>query len=204
MEIYTNIDQLPWPERGDRLFVADEPDFLNNAFLGSNWIVYADGYKQAADNLVKKLLEDRHSQDFLVYPVVFLYRHYIELCLKHIILLGNRLLKNEFLLPNHHRIDHLWRDARRILEEANPDGSKADLDAVEACLKELAKRDPTSESFRYPINLAREPHFDQREQVNLRHFSDTVRKIGGLFDGAIGYLMEYLDTKHQMESDHGP
>ena len=100
-----NTNDLPWPKPGDRLFISDEPDFLNNAFLGSNWIVYADGYMQAADNLVKQLLEDRHSQDFLVYPIIFLYRHYIELCLKHIILLGNKLLKNEFILPTHHQID---------------------------------------------------------------------------------------------------
>ena len=198
-----DMRELPWPEPGDKLFTSEEPDFLNNCFLGANRSIYEDGYKLAADALVDKLMEKRTRQDFLVYPIVFLYRHYIELSLKHMIFLGNKISKDEFRLPEHHRIDALWSEARKILEEMNSGSPKKVLDAVESCLKELARRDPTGEAFRYPMDLKRRHYFEKQEQVNLRHFRETMEKISSLFEGAVGYLLNALDCKREMERDAG-
>ena len=66
-------------------------DWWNNArinhggLISNKWEVYAMGYKIATETLVDKVLSEQTNQDHLIYPIVFLYRHYIELRLKEII-----------------------------------------------------------------------------------------------------------------------
>ena len=70
---------------GDKApFCGGELDRHNNACLG--WLpdpteAYILGFKSAADRLIKSLAEDRSLLDATIYPVVFLYRQYIELSL---------------------------------------------------------------------------------------------------------------------------
>ncbi|GAC19580.1 hypothetical protein [Paraglaciecola arctica] len=52
--------------------------------------LYIDGYRQAADTLAHKVVESSRDQDILVYPIVFLFRQYIELQLKRIIRESNQ------------------------------------------------------------------------------------------------------------------
>lgn len=49
-----------------------------------NWGMYTIGYKEAGDLLLQYAL-NVGRQNVLVYPIIFLYRHYIELQLKEII-----------------------------------------------------------------------------------------------------------------------
>ena len=46
---------------------------------------FAKGYTLAANRLAASLLEGPRFPDYEAYPVVFLYRHALELSLKHII-----------------------------------------------------------------------------------------------------------------------
>ena len=57
---------------------------LNFASMNNKWNLYAEGYKQAGDLLVKHVMDTQSEQDILVYPIFFLYRHYIELRSKDI------------------------------------------------------------------------------------------------------------------------
>ena len=42
----------------------------------------AEGYKRAADLLIERAKESTQLRNMLVYPIVFCYRHYLELTLK--------------------------------------------------------------------------------------------------------------------------
>lgn len=104
-------------ELGDVVF-QESPDWRNNARLdlGSNrWEIYAIGYMRAADILVARVLESQHELDFLIYPIVFLYRHYLELRLKELIVAGRELLDLPPDLRQVHRLDVLWVSCRKIL-----------------------------------------------------------------------------------------
>ena len=48
-------------------------------------VLMMDGYKAAADTLVEKTKSSLADQDSLVFPIVFNYRHFIELNLKYLI-----------------------------------------------------------------------------------------------------------------------
>ena len=54
----------------------------------------------------------------LIYPIVFLYRQYLELRLKEIINEERKLLKkSEYGYPEHHKLDKLWPTAKGIVRQ---------------------------------------------------------------------------------------
>lgn len=124
-------------KKGKELFNKVDGDLWNNACLNympdsETLTLYADAYKYAGDLLVQCNKENHKIKDLLIYPIVFLYRQYIELRLKEIIRDGNQLLDIPEEFPKHHRIDELWKQCRRILEEVwDP---SEDLEAVEECI----------------------------------------------------------------------
>jgi len=78
---------FPWPRKGDHLFVERE-DWYSNAVLNSrrdNLSLYAVGYKRAGEMLVEAVVQSRKDYDSLVFPIVFVYRQYLELRLKQLI-----------------------------------------------------------------------------------------------------------------------
>jgi hypothetical protein len=77
-------DLGPWPKKGNQLFKSDA-DWINNACLNfkeDQLNLYAIGYKRAAELLLEHVKNSGRDQDTLVYPIIFLYRHYLELRLK--------------------------------------------------------------------------------------------------------------------------
>jgi hypothetical protein len=101
----------PPPRKGDKLFRGDLRDWNNNACLrGGDEYAYSEGYRRGAQLLVQEVGETARDQDFLVYPIVFLYRHHIELALKRIIrqvpyLIERPLTKLENDHLDKHRLD---------------------------------------------------------------------------------------------------
>jgi hypothetical protein len=67
--------------------------WLNWARTG--WDAYASGYLAAANLLVETILEKEQRADTLIYPAALLYRHYLELRLKEIIVQGGELLAQQ-------------------------------------------------------------------------------------------------------------
>ncbi len=58
-----------------------------------------EGYRRGARLLVEHVDEHARDQDFLVYPIMFLYRHHIELALKNIILQVPYVIERELTTP---------------------------------------------------------------------------------------------------------
>jgi len=77
----------PWPRKGDHLFV-DRQDWYNNAVLNGqrdNLSLYAMEYKRVGEILAEAVVESRRDHDSLVFPIVFVYRQYLEQRLKQLI-----------------------------------------------------------------------------------------------------------------------
>ena len=80
---------LRWPgKEGDQLFRGGLEIDLNADISHWNKDInsYANGYRQAADVIILQVLRGKRSYTFnvsyLVFPIVFFYRQYIELLLK--------------------------------------------------------------------------------------------------------------------------
>jgi hypothetical protein len=131
---------------------------------------------------------------------LYLYRHYIKLRLKEIILIGSRLYDRNEGLPKHHRIDELWKHARAVIKESSNTGG---LDVADACITEFSKMDYDSESFRYPITKEGK-HSIQSDHlvISIRNLREVMDRPGSFLDSASDYLYILHDQKTEFEDNY--
>lgn len=154
---------------------------------------FAKGYTRAANRLAASLLKARSFPDYEAYPVVFLYRHALELSLKHIIY-GSVVLAafrrmdeiNEHLKNNHNLVS-LSQTAGKVLALLFPnDEMLGRLQATVSVLcKDWAEIDAGSYAYRYPIDTKGHPSTKKHQVVNLRALSNRMATV-----------LEDLDTVH--------
>ncbi|MEK7981452.1 hypothetical protein N5I81_028340 (plasmid) [Klebsiella michiganensis] len=101
--------------------MASDSDWHNNAclnYMPDHGTAYTEGYRRAADILIKHIDESGRDQDFLVYPVLFLYRHHIELLIKQIVGLALVLSEEpdtDQYKKDNHNLNTLWLLAKKLL-----------------------------------------------------------------------------------------
>jgi hypothetical protein len=199
-----NLFVLPsLPTSNDKLF-DQHGDWWNNACLNwchDTWTIYAYGYKEAADMIVGTLEVQRGPRDALVYPVLFLYRQYIELQLKDTIRLARIWLNLGSDFPKTHRIDELWKELHRYLMTISPDDSPDTLIEIGRLVDEFAKVDPLSMAFRYPEDKAGAKSLPGIERINLRNVREVIGKMSIILEGANIQLDEYLQCRFEQEQE---
>lgn len=182
---------LRFPKEGDTLFKPSSA-WMGNATLAdrkfSHLVLMTDGYKKGADTLVAKASSDRGLRDFLVYPVVFCYRHFVELSLKYIIASHGPTVGVQ---PNWttHSLEELWTTTNKVLDGFGVEKDEMHA-AVCACIEELSKADPLSFKFRYPTDRNGEALPFSVERFDLVQLRDVVEGMSGYFGGLDGYLSE--------------
>lgn len=192
-----SLPRRPLLERG--------PDPLRDVYVhnrGDGWWLYADGYRLAADRLTADAqsltLGQRNS---ILYPILFLYRQHLELMLKYVILVGQRLRGEPTQPPRHHRLRDLWGEGKRVLRERSIRISPDDLDRAQHTIDELTALDPSSDLFRYPLDKTAEfPFPEDLRQFDLSLFgaklaevSATLRRVAGLLDADLDLEREFYN-----------
>ena len=84
------------PRKGDRLFPSDLTNQPGNTLLRPDPDTYTVGYRRAAECLAEYALTHEREGRTLVDPIVFLYRHHIELALKRILYCVPGILAREW------------------------------------------------------------------------------------------------------------
>lgn len=184
-------------------FFEDTNDTHNNACVNFSWnpnYGYAMGYKKAADFLAENAV-DYQQQDFLVYPTVFLYRHYIELRLKHIIDYGRQFLDTGKDFPKHHGINDLWGEAKKILIKIAADITiDNEFKITENVIYHFNNIDPKSMAFRYPTDKKGEKHLDGLRYINLIKLAKNMGKVENFLESSLCMLLEHLSLKEVYEN----
>lgn len=155
--------------------------------------VFSKGYALAANRLAGFLLEAQQFSDYEAYPIVFLYRHAIELSLKHIIYTWSKLAAFKHLdevdrgLQNSHDIKRLSGIVATLLATLFPkdEGLRQAIAMVTKTCHEFWEIDPRSDGYRYPINTEGQRSTKRHQVVNLRAFADRMSAV-----------LEDLDTVH--------
>jgi hypothetical protein len=207
----------PPPRKEDVLFQNDLPDWQNNACLNvgrdNDRTAYTEGYRRGARLLVEYVVDRARDQDYLVYPVIFLYRHHIELALKNIImqalyLLGRKLSSTEKTHLEQHRLDLLWADLKPILKGLcetarwKPLDSE-DVEGIDNHIRQLSELDPDSYRFRYTHSKKGDPSLPPEvKQINLRHFAELIEHLVDYLGGMDTALYSLLDFKAEMEAEY--
>ena len=152
------------------------------------------------------------GEDYRAYPVVFLYRHALELHLKAVLLAGSRMLSVKGQSPvklfDTHCLDKLSKDLERVFEAY---GWKWDLgtphfrtlDAFRECIREFQTIDRGSYAFRYPVNKDGSGSVESSFRFNLFKFCDILDELLPVLEDSAylaSDLLQLNDEAHQGQS----
>ncbi|MBD3338588.1 MAG: hypothetical protein GF353_05750 [Candidatus Lokiarchaeota archaeon] len=199
--IEEHFKKLSWPEKKKSIF-SERKDWWNKASLeiSSNTeglAIYTQSFKDAGDRLVEYAQSDKTSINFLVFPILFLYRHYIELALKEIILSATQYLEKENNAINSHNLSHLWDETKKLISEVDLDIPEDEIVAVENQIIQFHKLDMSSMTFRYPVDKQGNVFKNLSEYINIENVREIVDGLYAWCFGLVCVLGEYEDAKHQ-------
>lgn len=182
----------------EKLFKGDLPDWQNNSCphwyaSSNNWSLIAEGYKNAAGKLVELVISRKAIPDEMLYPVLFLYRHYIELRLKEIIQLGNRIATGNWDASHGHDLNSLWDKVEPVLRDKVSGMTDEEIKAIGNIIKQLQEVDTqNAEVFRYPKTTKGKVSLEDLSHINLRHVRDVINEVAWILDGSVDFLGEEI------------
>jgi hypothetical protein len=136
-----------------------------------------DGFRMAGRLIADELSTNDFWFDYLFVPCVYLYRHSLELHLKHLRSEARRFLREEDPEERGHQLSNLWDQTAQLVERYRYRLDASTMADVSKRIAELDKLDPQSTNFRYPAG---------REK--LGEFSLSVTTIADVMDAVLGYL----------------
>ena len=161
---------------------------------------YIYGYKKAADKLVQNL-DKKHSEiDYLVYPIIFLYRHHIELILKNLLALNIQLSQSKEKIPKNHKIRDIWPRVKGHYRQINQGQNSKELKFVDNIIEELDTIDPDSMNFRYSRDTKGSKPNENLRNIDLKVFAKIIDKVSDILE-TFEYQVRYcLEQKWEYES----
>lgn len=164
---------------GSNFVISFMPDPKND------FSVFGRGYHNAASRLAEDLLSRGGFPDYDAYPVVFLYRHSLELYLKNVIYKSALLMAFERMddirttLHNTHNLVILSKKATELIQRLFPHDEDLQLLAQEILKvsSEFSDIDPGSFGYRYPID--KKGHFSTKphQVVSLEAIYRTMNEL---------------------------
>jgi len=147
--------------------------------------VFAKGYHQSANQLAENFLLKAGYRDYDGYPIVFLYRHALELNLKNIAYWSIRLcaFKNidtmDSKLYHNHDLIKLADLATKLLAKlfaTDPDIRRL-IDDINRTAREFHEIDSSSFSYRYPIDKNGNYSTKEHQVVNILSIYKNMDKL---------------------------
>lgn len=165
----------------------------------SSFDTFADAYRKAADVLVERV-GGEFLGHHIVFPIAQLYRHYVELRLKEIIVSARSVRNEPGGFPRRHQLRDLWKLTLPYMNGLSAELTDAHVQSVSALVEQLDDMDPSGTSFRYPVEAGQAPAFADVSHVNLKRLRDAVAGIAAVLDGASLLLSVELDLISEMRS----
>ena len=167
---------------------------------------FAEAFHEVAHKAAVELSKNPHFgripfEDFKAYPVVFMYRHALELHMKAVILAGSQMLRppevNRETLLKTHSLDLLSQDVERVFDayDWGWDLGVPHFETIEdfrLAISELASVDGGSYAFRYPVDTKGKASLSSHFRFNLFEFCETLDGLLKVLKGAtIGAYEEF-------------
>jgi hypothetical protein len=154
---------------------------------------YQDGYRIAAEAVLGRAGEFQYDCDRLVYPIVFLYRHRLELHLKELVAWLPVPIEN-------HDLKILWAAVRHLLSSEGV--TDRELDMVESRIMELHDLDARATAFRYAYKRKKDGGGRSVSgTINIRLFAERMESLCGTLDGWDTMIHEQRGWRAEMEAE---
>jgi hypothetical protein len=161
------------------------------------WYRYALAYKDAGDRLVG-LMGTTYERNMLGPPMLFLYRHSIELHLKSLLLDAGQLLDDPQTVPPKHYLMKLWTTVRAMVLRVGPNDEENEwLLRADSIIQQFDDIDPTSFAFRYPVDTDGSPALPADFLVDPSVIKQVVAELNIYLDGASCQISEYQGFKYE-------
>jgi hypothetical protein len=173
---------------------------------------YREGYRRGARQLVEYVCSESRDQDFLVYPIIYLYRHHVELALKRLLpltadLAGENLSEKCLRDLDQHRIDELWNNLKHFLKtekirkHCGVAIAAEDFAGLNSYIQQLSKIDPDAQAFRYSHLKTGEASLPETlTHVNLAVFGDHMESLCNYLDCIDTQLDRMQELRDEMET----
>ena len=179
-----------WPKKGDRLLPRSDDWHHGVQFSKhpiSRHVHIWDGFMSAADGLIELCTQDgyEHERNFVIYPILFNYRHGLELAMKWIIL--HYGLEDAPVIIEGHNLWKLWTCCRAIVERYEPEDDEA-IGAVEQIVKDFHDLDQAGITFRYGWGKDGKEIKLPDHVFDLENVRDVMKGVANYFNGLDGWL----------------
>jgi hypothetical protein len=210
---------LRMPQKEDAVLPSPKPLFAYGLDPANGCI---EGYRRAARIVVDRVKEYSSEQSFLFYPVVFLYRHCIELMLKRLLFAFDQsavrrvtqaapLSQNEIDSSMNgktgHSLQWLWDKVRPAAEALGRNVIDPQRAAgISFYIQQLNEIDPGAVNFRYTSNIdaTRTKLANAHKagsEVDLIEFSEAMERLAAYLDGLDTHVAAIIDRELEMEAD---
>lgn len=166
---------------------------------------YSYGYRSAAEKLINEY--DKTSmpeKDAMVFPTIFLYRHYLEIEIKDLIYRSERCSEITPSEITHHRLLDIWNTldekyselSKKIHKDHNF-CSAEDKNKVKRIIEEFNKIDEQSFAFRYPRRKNGDKSIKNISHISLNNFKTEIDRVIHILDHineTICHYETYLDN----------
>ena len=158
---------------------------------------------RAGEALVDEAERESLDRHFLVYPILFTYRHALELAIKWTIeqyggYVGVYLDYND----RDHDLWKLWKLCKRVIIELGGDGSGDEgLTAVEQIVTDFHNIDKNGTAFRYPTNKNGTTIMLPGTAIDLLNIQRVMEGVDNFFNGTDGLLHETSANSEFPEPD---
>lgn len=162
---------------------------------------HVEGFRRMAVAAYEYAVESRSSPEYMLFPIAFAWRHYLEIALKDIIAAGGELAGDEWWHPAGHKLLDLWRDARpHIIQLGDPNAPE--LANVEHNIREFHRIDPGGDGFRYTldVNLTTASLANAPASVSLRLLHEAMDAVYMFLSAVKSELSSRLDYVAEYEA----
>jgi hypothetical protein len=164
------------------------------------WLYYVEGYKVASELIEKEMLEKLTDRDLLIYPLLFLHRHYLEIKMKEIIVEGSSILGNKDMFPRgKHKLLELWDELNEVLVEVHKGSYEKPDVSIENKIKEFHQLDLKSDGFRYPVDTKGQLNLKSHAAINYRNFMDEFEEVKRFLEGIADELYVIKDQMKDID-----
>lgn len=199
-----------WPKQGNKAFVsAAEGAYFHIPSVRMLYPPHGTAFKEAAEVVIDKIEADgdKPANDIFVFPVVYLYRHGIEVNLKSIVHvgIGLKFLKKEDVEEDlkWHNLAALWNHAKKLLLYRWSSSDPAPLKATEAVINELHQADPNGQVFRYAANKDGKRHRYEKlpDHISVAKLKKTMDGVFNFLEATWSALEDDLQNECQMRAE---
>lgn len=169
-------DELAWPDDKWSVFSRSNAASHSPTWCSIDWLIHSSvdesflsvHFKEAADHIIARLRSGDFAQhpDGLFMPVAYLYRHSLELILKHLVRLGiaAQVIEDSPKLQKHlirHDLADLWEHACTAIGKMWPDGDTRTVNNTTALIRDFQRLDKSGQSLRYVRDRRNQPTIER-------------------------------------------